>query len=137
MLKQSFYFLGLFYLPHSLKRISIQLKMILQWTAVIKKNYSCLWIYFEKRTDNAQQKVSFGSPNIFSTNPKWKIISFINVLLIVALWLFNLYQSFKILDKHWKIHFAGSKYSNNRTTKTDHKILKLQLKKKRKKLDCD
>lgn len=56
-----------------------------------KKNHSCLVVYgfiFEKRTDNAQEKVSFGSPNILSTNPKWKIISFIHVLLIIALWLF-------------------------------------------------
>ncbi|XP_064023000.1 D-ribitol-5-phosphate cytidylyltransferase isoform X2 [Pogoniulus pusillus] len=35
-------------------------------------------------------------------------------------------QSFKIFYKHWKISFAGSKYTNNRTTKTDHEILELQ-----------
>lgn len=65
--------------------------MVLQQAAVIKKKYySCLWTYFEKRTDNAQEEVSFGSSNILSTDPKWKIISFINVLLITALWLFNL-----------------------------------------------
>lgn len=50
--------------------------------------YGCLWTYFEKRTDSAQQKVSFRSSNILSINLKWKIIRFINVLLIIALWIF-------------------------------------------------
>lgn len=41
-----------------------------------------------KREQTMHKKASFRSSDILATNLKWNIISYINILLIFALWIF-------------------------------------------------